>query len=104
MANVDIDLGVFTNAWLAAGGKVTGGRVYKDEQGKTKIRITTATATIVGVPIAASKLGGITTCIYPKRYSPNKLYLFNLQQMDGKTILGGEQFNVRFSNTRKTTL
>jgi subtilisin family serine protease len=96
VANVDIDLDGFTDAWLKGGGKVDSGKVYKDKNGKTLIRLTGTKGTIYGVPIASTQIGSITLAITPLKFSAKLLYLFDIQQMDKATAIGGERFDIRF--------
>lgn len=97
VADVDIDLGRFTDAWLNAGGKVTGGKIVKDEKG-TRIRVAATTVTLSGVPIDPKDRGSITMQINkPITFKEGSVYLFDLKQMDGKNTIGGERFQVNFN-------
>lgn len=95
-ANVEIDLGNFTKAWLEKSGKVEGGEITRDEKGNTVIKLTSTSARIYGVPIGSTEVGSITAVIRQTKFMAGKSYLFDLQQYDGKLMLGGEQFDVRF--------
>jgi subtilisin family serine protease len=96
VADIDIDLGDFTKAWLNAGGKVEGGRVTEDKYGKTVIRLTASKGKIYGVPIAADQLGSVTLAVMPRSFNPGRLYLFDMQQLDKGVIVGGERFDIQF--------
>ncbi|TKK70190.1 hypothetical protein FC093_05420 [Ilyomonas limi] len=103
VANIDIDLGEFTEAWLKNNGKVEGGRVYQDKNGKTLIRVAATKGRIYGVPIGATQMGSITVAVTPVQFSTGLLYLFDVQQVDRTGIIGGERFDIQFNKTRTAT-
>lgn len=96
VADVDIDLGDFTKAWLSSGGRVEGGKIYEDKEGKTIIRLSSPKGTIYGIPIAGDQIGSITLVIMPRTFSAGKLFLFDIQQMDKGGAIGGERFDIQF--------
>ncbi|MEI6947155.1 S8 family serine peptidase [Paraflavisolibacter sp. H34] len=95
-AQLDIDLGVFTGPWLQAGGKVDKGEVYRDPTGRVRIRLYDTAATIYGIPIRPDQIGSITVELATRVFSPDKLFLFDLQLLSQRTVIGGERFDVRF--------
>jgi hypothetical protein len=98
VADVDIDLGDFTKPWLSAGGKVEGGRMYEDKNGKILIRLIASKGTIYGIPVDPAQMGSVTVAIMQKTFSPGKLFLFDVQQLDRGTIVGGERFDIQFKD------
>lgn len=101
VADFYIDLGEFTDLWLRNNGKVDGGRVYKDEKtGKTLIRVAATKGKIYGVPIEATQIGSIILVVTPTQFSPDLLYLFDVQQLDRKVVIGGERFDIQYSKGR----
>lgn len=96
VADVDIDLGDFTKAWLNAGGRVEGGKIYEDKTGRTVIRLSSPKGIIYGIPVAGDQIGSITLAIMPRTFSAGKLFLFDLQQVDKGIAIGGERFDIQF--------
>lgn len=96
VADVDIDLGDFTKAWLSAGGRVEGGKIYEDKEGKTIIRLSSPKGTIYGIPVAVDQIGSITLAVMPRTFSAGKLFLFDIQQLDKGVAIGGERFDIQF--------
>ncbi len=102
-ATVDIDLNNFTDAWLKAGGKVDSGKVYKNQKGKTLIRVTGTKGTIYGVPVSSTQIGSITLAFKPVKFSPKMLFTFDVQQKDKTETIGGERFDIRFVEQKLNT-
>lgn len=101
VATVDLDLGVFTDAWLKAGGRVDSGRLIKYQNGKRVIRVLARKGIIYGVPIASTQLGSITVNVTPVKFTPNKLFLFDVLQLDKYGEIGGERFDIQFTEDKK---
>jgi hypothetical protein len=103
VANVEIDLGEFGEAWLKNGGKVEGGRPYQDNYGRTLVRVTESKGKIYGVPIGSTQMGSITVIVTPTQFSPDLTYLFDVQQMNRNTVIGGERFDIQYTKERIQT-
>ncbi len=102
VADVDIDLGEFMDAWLKAGGKIDGGRLIEDKNGKQVIRVVATKGTIYGVPVASTQLGSIMVTITPFKFAPGQLFLFDVQQVDRTGVIGGERFDMQFSDKKQS--
>ena len=100
--NLYINLGDFTDLWLRQSGKAEGGELYKNRDGKTVIKLTASKGTIYGVPVNPDQIGSITLTLEPLKLSAGNLYLFDIQQVDGRTVIGGERFD--FQVKEKTLL
>jgi hypothetical protein len=55
------------------------------------------------VPISSTQLGSITLAVTPVKFSPNLLFLFDVQQKDKTDIIGGERFDIGFIQQKQTT-
>ncbi|MEO8765525.1 MAG: S8 family serine peptidase [Ginsengibacter sp.] len=97
---VDIDLGKFGKNWLEAGGKVEGGQIIKNDKGQVLVRITAERGTIYGIPISPTQVDAVTIVITPVKFIDGGVYAFDVQQMDGKTVVGGERFDIRFAKQK----
>ncbi len=97
VANVDIDLNNFTERWLKNGGKVKGGEIIKDDNGRTLIRVFNKEVMIYNILVEPKELDNVTAAITPKEFPVGKSFDFDLQLWDNdKTPIGGERFTVTF--------
>ncbi|MBG9376094.1 S8 family serine peptidase [Panacibacter sp. DH6] len=100
VADVEIDLGDLAKDWLGRSGKVEGGFITEDKQGKTVVRLTSPKGTIYGIPVNPDQLASVTLTVMPRSFNPGKLFLFDIQQMDKNTIIGGERFDIQFTEKK----
>ena len=105
VADVEIDLGDLAKNWVVRSGKVEGGFITEDKQGRTVIRLTSPKGTIYGVPINSDQLASVTLNVMPRSFTPGRLFLFDMQQIDKNNIVGGERFDIQFTEKKaaKTT-